>query len=188
MTFAGDAQRWSEATFGQCNLGDKRLKARLIDYGARQAAAPAASTNQLAGGDAVLAEGMYRFMRNDRVEPSALAEGGFRHTASLCKGRELVLLPEDSTALSYTHSVAESLGDIGGSKGSKSREPTFIVCSLSMALPVRCWACWSSNDGYGRQTARAGPIAARTRTNRRKASNGSRLPSRSISVSGRWRT
>jgi hypothetical protein len=121
MTFAGDAQRWSEATFGQCNLGDKRLKARLIDYGARQAAAPAASTNQLAGGDAVLAEGMYRFMRNDRVEPSALAEGGFRHTASLCKGRELVLLPEDSTALSYTHSVAESLGDIGGPKGSKSR-------------------------------------------------------------------
>jgi hypothetical protein len=121
MGFVANARRWSKETFGQSDLGDKRLEERLIEYGALQAAAPAASTNQLSGGDAVVAEGLYRFLRNDRVQPDGIAEGAFLHTADLCRDRELVLLLEDSTALGYTHSVAKDLGDIGGPKGSKTR-------------------------------------------------------------------
>ena len=36
-------KEWSEEVLGSCDLGDYRRLARLIDYGARQAAAPEAS-------------------------------------------------------------------------------------------------------------------------------------------------
>ena len=77
-----DTKEWAEQTFGSCDLGDKRRVTRLVDYACRQAEDPEGSTNKVCKGDDAAAEGSYRFLRNDVVDPTAIDEGAFGFTAS----------------------------------------------------------------------------------------------------------
>lgn len=115
--FHTDTHMWAKATFGQCELGDARLTKRAVDIAERLASNPSASPNEVCTGDNAAAEGMYRFLRNNAVKPSALEEAPFRATAESCNGRGVVLAIQDSTTLSYSHSVSKQLGDLGGGRG-----------------------------------------------------------------------
>lgn len=115
--FHTDTHMWAKATFGHCELGDARLTKRAVDIAERLASNPSASPNEVCAGDSAAAEGMYRFLRNNAVKPSALEEAPFRVTAESCKGREVVLAIQDTTTLSYSHSVSKQLGDLGGGRG-----------------------------------------------------------------------
>lgn len=53
-------------------------------------------------------------MRNDDVDPHALAASGFGATARAVPEADTILAIGDSTVLSYNHSVRDELGDIGG--------------------------------------------------------------------------
>jgi hypothetical protein len=68
------------------------------------------------------AEGAYRLLRNDEVDADAITEAGCSATAGVLasEGRTLLAI-EDTTTLSYRHSVADELGDLGGGKNSKRR-------------------------------------------------------------------
>jgi hypothetical protein len=92
-----DVERWAEEQFGSCELGDARRTQRLLDYAARQAAQPEASTHAVCGGDDAVAEGTYRWMRNGSIDPKAVDEGPFRATAAACSDREVVLAIQDTT-------------------------------------------------------------------------------------------
>lgn len=111
-TFVGDPRAWAEQQFGQCELGDSRRTRRLVDYAARQVAQPEASTNAVCGGDDIVAEGTYRWIRNSAIEAKSVDEGPFRATARICRDRALVLAIQDTTALTYSHAVADKLGTV----------------------------------------------------------------------------
>jgi hypothetical protein len=49
-------------------------------------------------------------VENNSIDPRAIAEAGFRVTAQECAQRRLVLLLEDTTGLTYRHSLFKELG------------------------------------------------------------------------------
>jgi len=111
--FVGDSQVWAEQQFGECDLGDVRRTRRVVEYAARQAEQPSASTNAACGGDDAAAEGAYRMIRNSRIEPAALEKGPFEWTARRCVEREVVLAIQDTMTLTVSTALAEALGEIG---------------------------------------------------------------------------
>lgn len=116
-SFARDAAEWAEQQFGGCDLGDVRRTRRLVEYAARQAAQPEASTHAVCAGDDAVAEGTYRWMRNPRITAKAVDEGPLRATADACGGRDLVLAIQDTTTLTFAHALAAELGTVGGVDG-----------------------------------------------------------------------
>jgi len=112
-----DPNEWAETQFGDSKLGDARRTRRAVDLAAKLAANPDGSVHEICEGDDAAAEGAYRFIENDAVKPEALEEGPFRHTATLCAQASVILAIQDTTTLSYNHSVASQLGDLGGGRG-----------------------------------------------------------------------
>lgn len=113
---------WAKNTFGDAQLGDLRRTKRLVGVAASFAQHTGESIPAACGSSAAAMEGAYRFARNDAVEPTDIAEGGFAATAKLIKKLKpkVLLAPEDSTVLSYAHDV-DDLGDVGGPTGSTAR-------------------------------------------------------------------
>jgi hypothetical protein len=116
-----DARQWARGTFGGCALGDERRTNRLVEYAAREAGSGAHSTSGACAGDGAAQEGAYRLIRNENVDPDAIAEGGFQATVEASRECRVLLGIEDSTTLGFDHSVAEELGDLGGKEGAKRR-------------------------------------------------------------------
>ena len=112
-SFIENVDDWAEQQFGRCELGDVRRTRRLVDYAARQASQPEASTNAVCGGDDAVAEATYRWMRNGAIDAKAVDEGPLQATADICRGRELLLAVQDTTTLTFTHAVAAELGCVG---------------------------------------------------------------------------
>jgi len=110
---AFDGRRWAIEQFGRCKLGDVRRTKRLIDYAARQVQDPEGSTYRVCRGDGAAVEGAYGLLENDDVFPEAIEEGVFRAAADAAAACELVLAVQDTTRVTYPHSVAEELGDVG---------------------------------------------------------------------------
>ena len=118
---SGDTHTWAMRQFGNCALGDTRRTKRLVDYAARQAARPAASTNAVCGGDDAVAEGVYRWLRNDRVSPEAIVESSTQATVHACEGRDVVLAIQDTSTFVFSHAVAQELGRVSAVSGHSVR-------------------------------------------------------------------
>ena len=116
-----ETRTWAMQQFGHCDLGDARRTQRLVDYAARQAAMPEASTHAVCGGDDAVAEGVYRWLRNDRVSPEAIIDGPTRATVHACEGRDLILAIQDTSTLVFSHAVAQELGRVGAVAGTSVR-------------------------------------------------------------------
>lgn len=116
-----DAAAWSAAVFGSVDLGDKRLTKRLIQMGKQLSSLPGSSLSASCEGQEALLEGGYRFLRNKRVSATHIANGGYQVTSWLSQSIPTLLAIEDTTTLSYTHQVKETLGDLGGPKEKSSR-------------------------------------------------------------------
>ena len=122
MSVIGDEAQWAHMTFGQAKLGDARRTARLVKLAEALAVSPELSVDAACLGDEAAAEGAHRLMRNDAVGAQAIAEAGFEATARLAEETAGWLLAiEDTTTLSFTHSVAGQLGDMGGVAHARSQ-------------------------------------------------------------------
>lgn len=110
-----DVSVWARHTFMGCSLGDHRLVRRLIAISAMLAREPLSSIATCSNGSRAALEGAYRFIENDRVDPDAIAEGGYSSTVSVAADHDTLLLVQDTTTLSFTHSVRQELGDLGHS-------------------------------------------------------------------------
>jgi len=122
MKIECDTGRWAEQTFGGCDLGDRRRTRRLVKLGAQLAAHAGEAPSRACRGDEAANEGAYRLLRNQAVEPEAIAEGGFQATARRAAASVGDMLAvEDTTSLSYGHGVMEELGDLGGPAASRQR-------------------------------------------------------------------
>jgi hypothetical protein len=95
-----DPREWAEELFGECDLGDPRRTARLIDYAARQAVDPKGSTSQVCSTSAAAAEGAYRMLRNESIDAEAMALGMYTNAAKLAVAASCVLAIEDTTSVS----------------------------------------------------------------------------------------
>jgi hypothetical protein len=116
-----ETSRWAQGLFGHCELGDKRRTRRLVKVASALAAHTGRSVLRACDGDKAASEGAYRLIRNDAVSAQAIAEGGFEATARLARGHETLLAVEDSTSLSYGHSVSEELGPTNSRREAKAR-------------------------------------------------------------------
>lgn len=104
-----NASEWAVLTFGKCQLGDKRRTQRLIKMATNMADHVGSSVVKSCP-DAAHVEGSYRLIRNEDVTAEAIAEGGFEATADLAQNYNELLALEDTTSLSYRHSIADDLG------------------------------------------------------------------------------
>ena len=128
MDKAMDAADWAASMFAHAELGDRRRARRLVKVASLLASADGASTAKATADDAAAREGAYRLLRNQRVEPEQIAEAGFTKTIERAREVATVLAVEDTSTLSYKHSVADELGDLGGPAKSFSRG--FMVHSV----------------------------------------------------------
>lgn len=105
-------QTWASQQFGHSNLGDPRRTQRLIKLASSLAKSPGISVSKLSESPAEM-EGAYRFIRNEHISAEAIAESGFKATATVAKNYGTLLALEDTTTLSFKHhSVKEELGHV----------------------------------------------------------------------------
>ena len=78
-----NATAWSEAIFGQIELGDKRLTRRLVQMGQQLSENTGASLSKSCSGNDALLEGGYRFLRNEKVSANQIASGGCDVTGAI---------------------------------------------------------------------------------------------------------
>lgn len=114
--FISDPTQWAELIFGRASLGDPRRTQRLIKLADDMAGNAGKSVNRSCEDPASL-EGAYRFIRNDQISPDAIAQSGFQYTDELTRQRPLVLALQDTTGLSYRHSVCSELGEVNSGNG-----------------------------------------------------------------------
>ena len=86
--------------FANADLGDKRLKSRLIAIVETLAAHPDKSFPRAFETSAEL-EAFYRFVRNKRVRPNSVLAGYFEQTQARAKTVDEVIAIHDSTTLSF---------------------------------------------------------------------------------------
>jgi hypothetical protein len=111
--FEGDEDLWALRTFGHAELGDARRTSRLVRLSSAMARSPRLAVDAACGGNVAEAEGAHRLVRNPNFGADAIFQAGAKSTAeaaSLEAGDILAL--EDSTTLSFPHSVAEQLDGI----------------------------------------------------------------------------
>ena len=118
MSVLTDPLLWAQTQFGHSELGDKRRTKRLVKLSADMASHAGKSLVKASQDDASI-EGAYRFVRNDYVSVDEISKAGFFATEQIAKQRKLVLSLEDTTGLSFTHSVCRELGNVNSAGDSK---------------------------------------------------------------------
>lgn len=117
IVFEKDTRKWAEKVFGDSNLGDVRRVDRLVDYAARQAEWPSASTNSACGASEAAAEGAFRVLRNKAVVATDIDDGVFDYTAHQCGGLATVLLIQDTTEVAVVSRKVAQPEDFGSGDG-----------------------------------------------------------------------
>ncbi|QDP72081.1 IS4 family transposase [Legionella israelensis] len=133
--FMTDESLWAEEQFQFCNLGDKRRTDRLIELAKSLCKNIGKSLSYSCEGDRAELEGGYRLIRNKKIQASSIAEGLFKSTKLKSKDREVLLAIEDSTSISYKHSVREELGYIGGGGSKGAYAKGFYAHSVLLVDP-----------------------------------------------------
>ncbi|MEZ9543756.1 IS4 family transposase, partial [Vibrio sp. 10N.286.48.C11] len=106
-------EQWADDHFGSSTLGDKRRTERLKCVASQLAASSGKSLAQTCLGSESKLEGAYRLIRNKNVSPSVIRAAGFEYAAQQAASVDEILALEDTTSLSFKHSVAPSLGKLG---------------------------------------------------------------------------
>jgi hypothetical protein len=117
--FLSDTAQWAYDMFHQAKLGDVRRSNRLIKLASSLAAQTGKSIVQ-AFSSAADIEAAYRFVRNQTIEPDAIAEAGFAATVRHARSFDTLLALEDTTSLNFSHaSVSDGLGHTCSHKTSR---------------------------------------------------------------------
>jgi len=111
-----ESARWAEQEFGGCDLGDKRLQARLVKIAEAKGKAPGGSYARACQGDRQALKGYYRLLNNQRedVSSEAILQGHREQTIRRMKNEKTVLVIQDTMDLNFSTRVhCEGLGSIG---------------------------------------------------------------------------
>ncbi len=113
--FIENPQIWAASLFGKADLNDSRRTKRLVKLAGDMAAQTGHSIVR-ASQDPGSIEGAYRFIRNEAIKPEDIAEAGFKQTDQIVSQRRQVLAIQDTTGLSYRHSIVNELGEVSSAK------------------------------------------------------------------------
>jgi hypothetical protein len=98
------SQEWIEQEFGTVELGDQRLRDRLMKIVGDRSAHPDTSYLQASGGDRSATKGYYAFIDNPRetLRPEAMLATHRERTIARMMGEAWVLVVQDTTDLNYS--------------------------------------------------------------------------------------
>lgn len=141
-----EAEDWAEEEFGGAELGDDRLRKRLLSVARDLYARPQANIPQACQSRAK-AKAAYRFFEHTDVAIEKILAPHYESTLSRIKREKTVLAVQDTTSLNYsTHPCAVGLGLIG----SKQENIVGLLVHDTMAfnlegtplglMDVQCWA------------------------------------------------
>jgi len=111
-----ESTAWARQEFGTVELGDQRLRERLIQIVQDRSRKPDGSYLEAASGNRAAAKGYYYFVDNPRktLHPEALLRTHRRRTVERILAHERVLVVQDTTDLNFsTRAHTEGLGLIG---------------------------------------------------------------------------
>lgn len=111
-----ESAQWAEQEFGGCDLGDKRLQARLVRIAEAKGKQPGSSYAQTCQGDRHELKGYYRLLNNRRedVSSEAILKGHREQTIRRMKNEKTVLVIQDTMDLNFsTRLHCEGLGLVG---------------------------------------------------------------------------
>jgi len=108
---------WAEEELGQVQLGDERLRQRLLVVARDFYARPQSNVPQSCGGDRAKTKAAYRLFDHPQVNLDAVLESHYAATATRVAQQAVVLAAQDTTSLNYsTHPATENLGPIASTE------------------------------------------------------------------------
>jgi hypothetical protein len=114
--------QWAEKEFHAIDLGDQRLKERLIILATRLSDSPESPINH-ACDDWAETKAAYRFFNNCSVDYNAIIKSHSKATASRCIGYSTVLAIQDTTYFNYSsHRATKGLCPIAVTKGHNTKD------------------------------------------------------------------
>lgn len=156
---AGESEDWAEEEFGSAELGDERLRKRLVSLARDFYAQPTANIPE-ACGSVAKAKAAYRFLGNPVIKMDKVLQTHYEATAKRIGVHEIVLAVQDTTSLNYSaHPLTEDIGFIGSRK---EGGPLGLLVHNTMAfsvegtplglLDIQSWA--RAPEDYGRSQRR----------------------------------
>ena len=128
------AAEWATQEFGTVELGDKRLRDRLIKIVEDRSKKPDASYLEAAGGDRHAAKAYYHFIDTPReIDPESMLATHRERTIERCMMEDLVLVVQDTTDLNFAkRHHTQGLGPIG--KNQTGAESLGLKLHVSLAV------------------------------------------------------
>ena len=150
----GAANDWAEEEFGRLDVGDSRLRARLMELARDFFAQPGKPIPQACAGSQAKTKAAYRFCNNRQVDMQTVLFPHIEATVGRMQAHDVVLAVQDTSDLNYTHHPAtQGLGPLGSiddlTLGFKLHDTmAFTVQGTPIGLlDVQCWARDGSTEG-----------------------------------------
>lgn len=145
---------WAKQEFGTVELGDKRLRDRLIKIAQDRWKRPNGSYLEAAEGDRAAAKGYYYFVDSPRAEltPEAMLATHRQRTIERMMSQRMVLVVQDTTDLNFaTRHHTEGLGTIGTNQtGAKSLglhlHSSLVLTTDGLPLGVLRSTCYAPEE------------------------------------------
>ena len=157
---AFEAVRWASTEFGRAALGDKRLDARLVQIAAAIAQSPGGRIAEVFK-TAAEREATYRFIENERIDSSVIAQSTFTATAERSAPHRFVFVPVDGSTLSPVQQQTMcGYGPVGTSKTKTQGLESYNAIALApdgtpLGLAGQLW--WSRPDKALSKAQKAAP-------------------------------
>jgi hypothetical protein len=145
---------WAKQEFGTVELGDKRLRDRLIKIAETRWQRPNGSYLEAAEGDRAATKGYYYFVESPRetLTPEAMIATHRERTIERMMSHDTVLVVQDTTDLNFaTHHKTSGLGAIGKNQsGTKSNglqlHSSLVLTAEGLPLGVLRSTCFAPED------------------------------------------
>lgn len=156
-----DEKSWTTVEFGSIDLGDARLKERVMTIAEDFFAKPTANIPEACGSRAKT-KAVYRLCAMQTATMETLLSGHTEATLARCAKAPRVFAIQDTTTLNYTtHPRTDNLGPIG-SFGAQATlglllHSTFMLNESDTPLgllDVQCWARSTESESYGKADER----------------------------------
>jgi hypothetical protein len=149
---------WAQLEFGHADIGDKRLKQRLIKIAQAFGQQPSASIPK-ATGKWSESKATYNFFDNQRVNAKAMFSSHQKATLNRMAQHKVLLCVQDTTSLNYTtHPSTKGLGTIGSHSKNNIGimvHDTMAFTTEGLALGVLDFQTWCRpEEEYGKRTTR----------------------------------
>ncbi len=156
---AREPEDWADEEFGKADLGDERLRKRLVILARDFYAQPEANIPEACGSRAKV-KAAYRFLGNPEVRMEDVLQSHYTASAKRTREHKVVIAVQDTTTLNYSaHPATKGIGFIGSRK---EGGPIGLLVHNTMAfslegtplglLDVQCWR--RDREDYGKRHRR----------------------------------